>query len=368
MSKRDHLRISWDYDSVFSKWIYENTINNNLLNKNKLVIALYDNNKKIKTFFGVDIYPLRRSENERNLCDRNGNDSAYCRIGHPDNEVRLNTLYTPSESTDHYRVVDRSKLEGEYDIVKKYLRTYGRSDYYYYDRVSVETISENILHFKFLKSSPLPSDGSGIWTTDNYAREQGSRVVRSSIYILNFSQFKNGYISFYLNSINENSHLFSKNFDELKSLPYINFLNVSTIQKVSSDPEDCEYVWSTDSDCIAQTGSPSGHQREIVRITESSANGGVPCNVGTYGVVRYAECQNPVPQRVGDPVRADLQPAPAPAPAPASEYVRNGYIDYDKIAEDFRTRICRIGCQTYGGDYWCASKDDPETNDCDKFL
>lgn len=377
MSKRDHLRISWDYDSVFSKWIYENTINNNLLNKNKLVIALYDNNKKIKTFFGVDIYPLRRSEYERKLCNslfsewhacRTTNkmsckDSAYCRIGHHDNEVRLNTLYTPSELIDHYMTVDRSKLEGEYDIVKKYLRIYGRSDYY--DRVSVETISENILHFKFLKSSPSANGGGGIWISDNYAREQGSRVVRSSIYILNFSQFKNGYISFYLNSINENSHLFSKNFDELKSLPYINFLNVSTIQKVSSDPEDCEYVWDTDSECIAETGSPSGYQREIVRITELSANGGVPCNVGTYGVVRYAECSNQVPQSVDDP---DTQPAPAPAPASERWVHQNSEQIAERTAEEHRTRVCRIGCQTYGGDYWCASKDDPKTNDCDKFL
>lgn len=333
MSKRDHLRISWDYDSVFSRWIYEKTINNNLLNKNNLVIALYDNNKKIKTFFGVDIYPLRT---------------------HPDNEVKLNFLYTPIESMYFYTGVDRSKMEREYDTVKKYLRIYGRSDYY--DRVSVETISEDILHFKFLKS---PSEN---WRRD----EQASRVVRSSIYILNFSQFKNGYISFYLNSINENSHLFSKNFDELKSLPYINFLNVSTIQKVSSDPEDCEYVWSTDSNCITQTGSVRGYQREIVRITEASANGGVPCNVGTYGVTRYVECSNQDTQPA-----PSSSPAPAPAPAPSSSALANRFghdAAYDARVYSFEARICRIGCRRYGADYWCASKDDPERNDCDTDI
>jgi len=329
MSKRDHLRISWDYDSAFSKWIYENSINNDLLTKNKLIIALYDNNKKIKTFFGVDIYPLRR---------------------HPDNEVRLNTLYTSNFSLQLVASVDKIKLQEEYDTVRKYLRTYGVSDYYYHDRVSVERISEDILHFKFLKSSPPSS--------------HGSRVVRSSIYILNFSQFKNGYISFYLNSINKNSHLFSKNFDELKSLSHIKFLNVSGIEKISSDPKDCEYEWSVDSRCYTENNETDGFHREIVRITKLSEDGGVPCNVATYGVVRDVPCKRQKAQKAGDPIRADSQPAPAPAPPRPRNYIP----DPAERAQTERTRICRIGCQTLNGDYWCESSGDPDVNDCDKFT
>lgn len=340
MSERGHLRISWDYDSAFSRWIYENSINNDLLTKNKLIIVLYDNNKKINTFFGLDIYPLRR---------------------HQDNEVRLNTLHVPNDWTHRHHSVDESELRDQYDTVKKYLRTYGAGDYYYYDRVSVERISENILHFKFLRSKIIdslknPSQGVNF----DYKTEHGSRVIRSSIYILNFSKFKNGHISFYLNSINENSHLFSRNFDELKSLPYIKFLNVSAIQKVSSDPEDCEYVWAKDSNCIVDQNS-NPLEREIIRITKSSVNGGVPCNVGTYGLTRWVNCSN-------QDEDASPAPASAPAPSPASGGVRNKLTDFDKIAEDNRTTRCRIGCQIYNGDYWCASKDDPNVNDCDKFV
>lgn len=297
MSKRNHLCISWDYDESITKF----SANNNL------VIVFYDASKKINKIFRVNLNPLKRDDSSKLSCNRRWD---FCYNGHPHNEVDLKYLYTNPDERPRTKqcekkspwnfidfganpascgyVEDEYKLQTDYNTVKKYLRNYGSNDYSYHDRVSVDKIDENILHFKFLKSN-FEDDGSKESFFDVQTLE-GSPIVGSSIYILNFSELKNGSISFYMNSINETSLIFSKNFDNLDTLPYIKFLKTSNIKKVSADPEDCEYVWDQDTSCMTETGETNGYMREILRITDTSRNGGVPCKVVDYGDIRFTQC------------------------------------------------------------------------------
>jgi len=178
MSRRNHLCVSWDYDESITKF----SANNNL------VIVFYDISKKITKIFRVNLNSIK---------------------SHPHNEVDLKYLYTSPDERPRTKQCDKTrwnfidfganpalcgyvedeyKLQTDYSTVKKYLRNRGPSDYSHYDRVSVDKIDENILHFKFLKST-FQDDGSRESFFDVQTLE-GSPIVRSSIYILNFSKLK----------------------------------------------------------------------------------------------------------------------------------------------------------------------------------